>query len=446
MSWNINGLMNGILAFGEILLCYVWLCEVIIEKDYLRIRDKIVLFSTIILLSIMLMINRKHVFVSYGMLIISILITSISVLIVLRRNILIIIANVTAYYLIIELLNTILAFLSMSFLKNRFDNYVYFNAASIWKSCIYFFSLIFIIVIILLLKKKMTITGKISIAKYTNILIIVDFILYMVWRQYQTIMDSMALGDQEMRGLGTGVSLLAMIIFVGLGVIVFLRYKMIEEDNRNYLLRDEVYKNNFIEIDSVLEENRQMLHDVKNHFLIIRELGEKNKIEELLQYIDELYDEYNNVGSHTWTGNRIIDLVLNQKKSMAEQKKIKFNVDAMLLPYVNLSDVEICSLFGNLLDNAIEACEKNELKERVIEVSIKAQKELLFINIVNSLGVEPIRKNNRFVSSKKDKGIHGYGLKSVERIVNKYEGVISYQVESNMFKVNVTFFDMINII
>ena len=47
MSWNINGLMNGILAFGEILLCYVWLCEVIIEKDYLRIRDKIVLFSTI---------------------------------------------------------------------------------------------------------------------------------------------------------------------------------------------------------------------------------------------------------------------------------------------------------------------------------------------------------------------------------------------------------------
>ena len=124
--------------------------------------------------------------------------------------------------------------------------------------------------------------------------------------------------------------------------------------------------------------------------------------------------------------------------------KIRFDINSVLLPCIKLSDVELCSVFGNLLDNSLEACELCEVGQRFIDVNIKSQKELLFISITNSMAGEPVYKNGRFITSKKDKQLHGYGLKSVERIVDKYEGIISYQTEGNMFEVNITFFDIVN--
>lgn len=444
MSWNINELMNGILAFGEILLCYVWLCEVIIEKIYLQIKDKTVIVSTVILLGSLLMLNRKIAFVSYSMLILATLITCISAYAIVKRKLFVISVATFTYYLIVSLINIFLAFISMSFLKERFDTAIYYSASSIWKNSIYLVSLIIIIVLLQWIRKKKVTNEMVDISLYTKTLFLLDLFLYMVWRQYQNTMDMMALGDQEMQGVGTGFSLLSIVLIAGFVGIIFLKYKIIEEDNRNYLLRDEIYKNNFIAIENVLEKNRQMVHDVKNHFMIIREMGEKNDIESLLRYVDNLQDEYCSVKNKVWTGNRIIDLILNQKKAVAEQKGIRVVINVVLLPDIKLNEVELCSIFGNLLDNSIEACEKIEGSERVIDVSIKAQQELLFINITNSTAERAFRKNGSFITSKQDKKTHGYGLKSVERVVNKYEGIISYQVESNKFKVDVTFFDMIN--
>ena len=444
MSWNINGLVNGILAFGEILLCYVWLCEVIIEREFLRIKDKAILVSSIILLSTILMMNRTMVFVSYVLVIITIFITSLSVYLIVKRKLLTIIATVATYYLIISLINIFFAFISMSFLQEKFDSEVYYYASSIWKNCIYFFSLIIVALILHGLMKKISNGGRLNIETYTNVLIILDVCLYIIWRLYQITMDRMALGEQEIAGVTTGFSLLSVASIVGVVGIIFLKYKVIEEENRNYLLRDNIYKSNLVEVENFLEQSRQMTHDVKNHFLIIKEMGEKNNISELLKYVDELCNEYSNTKNRIWTGNQIIDLILNQKKAIAEQKAIRFDIYSMLLPCVQLSDVELCSIFGNLLDNSLEACELCETDYRFINVNIKSQNELLFICITNGMACEPVYKNGRFITSKNDKHIHGYGLKSVERIVNKYEGTISYQTESNYFEVTITFFDMLN--
>lgn len=444
MSWNINELVNGILAFGEILLCYVWLCEVIIERVYLQIKDKIMIIFVVTILGTMLMINRKIAFVSYNMLIIAILFTCISVYIIAKKNIMTIIVTVSTYYLITSLINIFLAFISMSFLKHRFDNTIYYNASSIWKNCIYFVSLLIMIGLICWIRRKRVTNELIDISLYTKILFILDLFLYMVWRQYQNTMDMMALGDKKMEGVGTGFSLLSIVLIAGFVGIIFLKYKIIEEDNRSYLLRDEIYKNNFIATENILEKNRQMIHDIKNHILIIREMGEKNKINDLLRYVDELYGEYSTTKNVTWTGNHILDLILNQKKAVAEHKGIQFSINVMLLPKIKLSDVELCSLFGNLLDNSIEACEKIEIGDRFIDINIKVQQKMMFINIANSTAEKAVCKNGCFITSKQDKKSHGYGLKSVQRVVDRHDGVISYQVESNTFEVEITFFDMDN--
>ncbi len=92
------------------------------------------------------------------------------------------------------------------------------------------------------------------------------------------------------------------------------------------------------------------------------------------------------------------------------------------------------------MDNAIEACKRLDGNvDKWISIKIENQKRLLFIKIENSAGEAPVMKKGRFVSIKQDKTKHGYGLKSVERIVNKYEGTITYQSEDRAFHVKLLF-------
>lgn len=103
-------------------------------------------------------------------------------------------------------------------------------------------------------------------------------------------------------------------------------------------------------------------------------------------------------------------------------------------------DSDLVVLFGNLLDNAIEACMKVESKYRRVDVKIGTQNELLFIQIDNSIGEPPIQKGRNLVTTKNEKMRHGYGLKSVENIVKKYDGTFSYYIEEKHFSIVISFY------
>ena len=105
----------------------------------------------------------------------------------------------------------------------------------------------------------------------------------------------------------------------------------------------------------------------------------------------------------------------------------------------SLSDGDISILVGNLLDNAIEACEQIQDGMRWVLFKLKKRQHSLFIEISNSLGTVPRIKDGELLTSKKDKRLHGYGLKSVKRIVQKYDGVFSFSVEADVFKVKISF-------
>lgn len=113
-----------------------------------------------------------------------------------------------------------------------------------------------------------------------------------------------------------------------------------------------------------------------------------------------------------WTGHRILDFILNQKKEAAEQKEIDFEICVTALMETSLSDGDISILVGNLLDNAIEACEQIQDGMRWVLFKLKKRQHSLFIEISNSLGTVPRIKDGELLTSKKDKRLHGYGLKS----------------------------------
>ena len=132
--------------------------------------------------------------------------------------------------------------------------------------------------------------------------------------------------------------------------------------------------------------------------------------------------------------------LLNEKKSEAEHRGILFDIETSAVFKLPLEDTDVCALMGNVLDNAIEACERMTSGERWISVYMKKQQGMFFIEVSNSIDKIPVMKHGQFLTQKGDKELHGYGIKSIKRIVDKYDGTIAFQIEDKMFKVNISFF------
>ena len=178
-----------------------------------------------------------------------------------------------------------------------------------------------------------------------------------------------------------------------------------------------------------------MSHDLKNHFIILKGYGKEGNCEGICNYIDGVEKEYFSVKVCSWIGNSVADMLIEQKRVQAEKERIAFDIEIVPIEEWLFT----CSLLGNLLDNAIDACKRIEQNDKWILLQIEIQKNFLFIKISNSIDEMPVMKKGIPVSTKQNKKRHGYGLKSVERIVNKYNGVITFRIEQNIFEVDISF-------
>lgn len=105
----------------------------------------------------------------------------------------------------------------------------------------------------------------------------------------------------------------------------------------------------------------------------------------------------------------------------------------------DIQSQDICAILSNLLDNAIEACEKNKVaSNKWINLTIRVINAMIVIKVENSMEVKPIIKNNNLLTSKADDKLHGWGIKIVKSAVEKYGGVIKYTVSEDKFRVVVT--------
>lgn len=191
------------------------------------------------------------------------------------------------------------------------------------------------------------------------------------------------------------------------------------------------------------EMNSQNFHDMRNHMLAMGRLLDQGEIDRARDYVRELVAVPNSL-ENCWTGNETIDYVINIKRMRAEEEKIAFTVDADLIQYQKLSDMALCAIFSNLLDNAVEACVKMVGQERAIHVVIRGINDMLVIKVVNTFEKEPEKglekKGGVFVTTKGGGGSHGWGLKSVMAAVRGNGGEFACHAKEGRFTVNVIFF------
>ena len=176
-------------------------------------------------------------------------------------------------------------------------------------------------------------------------------------------------------------------------------------------------------------------HDLKHHIIALR--AEENK-EKRNAYLDKMEDEIRNYEAQNKTGNQVLDTLLTAKSlyCMREKIALTYVVDGARLDFMDVMD--ICSIFGNALDNAIE-CEKKipETEKRMIHVSMFVQQTFLIIRFENYCEGELNFEQNLPVTTKKQAEFHGYGLKSLRHTVHKYGGEVDIDVEDQWFRLKI---------
>ena len=181
-------------------------------------------------------------------------------------------------------------------------------------------------------------------------------------------------------------------------------------------------------------KSRKVVHDMKNHILALKNYDQEQNWSGLHEYLNELSEDILEYNFHVWTGNHMLDMILNQKEKDAQRQKTDMQIDTEVFTTLPFTDREIISLFGNLLDNALEACEQIKGKERWIRIKIKKKNQLIYIEIANAIAKKPGQNGSGFISTKKENGLHGYGMRNIRDIADygytldgDTEGEIQYE-------------------
>lgn len=173
-------------------------------------------------------------------------------------------------------------------------------------------------------------------------------------------------------------------------------------------------------------------HDLKHQ---IRHLRETQQVDE--KYLDELEKSISIYNSAVRTGNETLDVILTDKRLHCTTNGIQFTCIAEGAKMDFMEAMDIFSLFGNALDNAIEYTEKLVPEKRFIHLSVRATNQLLLIHIENPFEGQLVLQDGIPVTTKSDKDYHGYGMRSMKYIIRKYGGDLSITTEDMLFQLNI---------
>jgi sensor histidine kinase regulating citrate/malate metabolism len=202
--------------------------------------------------------------------------------------------------------------------------------------------------------------------------------------------------------------------------------------------QNELISKHCDEVENMYRQMRSWRHDYHNHIHAIKAYIAMGRIEELGDYCNRLDDDLLLVDQVIKTGNVMLDAILNSKLSLANSKKIAVNAKAAVPRELQIEDIDLCVLIGNLLDNAIEACTKKdvpdspEFEEPFIRVYIGMKGYQLYISVTNTVYGKPVKIGKRYVSTKGSPA-HGFGLLRIDRICGKYGGYCNRNSEPGAF-------------
>lgn len=224
-------------------------------------------------------------------------------------------------------------------------------------------------------------------------------------------------------------------------LITFLLVFKMERESRKELqtqlklqqIELELKQNN--DMISITDNLRKLRHDMNNHIGLIKNLLDDQKYNELKVYVNDLYGDVAKANDIIVAENKALSVLLNAKKEKAKELNIEFQ-SFIAASGIAMQDRDICALFGNILDNAIEAAEKSRNK-KFIDFSIQKTDIGCIIQCENSIGMKPVMKKGKLLTNKGNTHLHGIGTENIRDVVEKYNGEVHFNYDDEVFNLRI---------
>lgn len=335
-----------------------------------------------------------------------------------------------------QLLSEFIAlYITAAFLKTETQNVMdyHFEIATIMSKILYF--LISRILILLSIKEnKSRSWGKwfgLSLLPISSIMITLAF---------RIITNKTILQTFESTFLIVSISFLFIV-----NIIIYLIYERAEKNSQKLIELELINQKNDIDMQylTLLEKKNEtmnvMAHDYKNHVMTISNMSDSLEIKEYINNMLGEITKYNQIGK---TKNRLLDVILGKYTDICREKEITFETDIMSDNLNFINSYDISALFNNLLDNAVEAAAESSDKFIHLEIT-NSLSSYHKITVINSSDIEPKSKKGKLITTKHNKDTHGFGTKSIRKIVKKYNGELQWEYDNanRQFKLVILFPD-----
>lgn len=233
-----------------------------------------------------------------------------------------------------------------------------------------------------------------------------------------------------------GVLFLFFMLFQSLlYIIAVTTSRKIEADSTAlmYQLQADQYE----KMQAYLDETRRIRHDFKHTIAVLNELSQTGQYEKLQEYITNYSSEISNVQAPaTYCENPVVNATIHYYMDIARSYDIRTKLQVVIPKEIAISDIDLCLIFGNLLDNAITACRKAKAGSRFIRLSADLDTPgFLYVTMVNSFSGEVYKRNGKYISTKEKKS--GIGLTSIQATTEKYQGFSNFYTENHEFISNI---------
>lgn len=228
-------------------------------------------------------------------------------------------------------------------------------------------------------------------------------------------------------------------IFIQLAAVILLFtqrnvYKEKEELTDKYLNEQ---KHHYQYLENRERETKKFRHDLRSHMELISNLAKNHEYDKIDKYIEQMHMQIDTFGNVITVQNSTVDAIINQYYARAEQSGVTMEVKGRFPVDCNIDTYDLCTIFSNVLSNALEAALETE--EKYVSLECRHNDKSIIISVVNSYDAQTKSGNAQWRTQKTNTDYHGYGLENIKDSVNKYNGLFDIETKDNMFNLKILF-------
>lgn len=295
-----------------------------------------------------------------------------------------------------------------------------------------------------LLKERIHVSKVLAENKYFRMITyavigVVGIFLYLTIGGVQYLSDMMV--NKQQRTILFVVSIIA---YMGVGclemglIYIMDKIKEYQRHLKTSTMLVQAHKNMYETMLVKNEEIRKIKHDMNKQMICLRELACQGNVDNIKKYINDLEGQLKQIDQRYYqVGNDVIDAILNYYLAMLDEE-VDITLKGRCECDIDVNQLELCTIIGNLVENAVEEVSKTKNMGRYISIKLETGKFYIIIEIENSMFEEKTKKNRLFVTEKKDKLNHGWGLINIREVAEKNHGRFEFEAENEKFTARVS--------